>query len=78
MIIIYKCENCDSKRYFSTVQISEVVCKKCNSKMIQPKTEVTSEVMTTEESRYLGDEALYNTVGGRVSEKYSKHFTTAN
>lgn len=33
------------------------------------KSQLAVEVMTTEESRYLADEALYSTVADRVSDK---------
>lgn len=36
---------------------------------------ITADVMTSEEARFLGDEALYNTIGNRINDKYSKHFT---
>lgn len=38
------------------------------------KGNVVSEVMTTPEARYLGDEALFNTVADRISNKHrTKH-----
>ena len=37
---------------------------------------ITADVRTSEEARYLGDEALYNTIGSRISEKHSRHFTS--
>lgn len=44
--------------------------------MTRSSDNITADVMTSEEARYLGDEALYNTVGSRISEKHSKHFTS--
>lgn len=44
--------------------------------MITQKTNIASEVKSTEDSRFFGDEAIYNTVGSRITEKKSKHFTS--
>lgn len=76
MLIVYTCKNCGAKRYFSNVQNENVLCKKCNGEMSRSSDNITAEVMTSEEARYLGDEALYNTVGSRISEKHSRHFTS--
>lgn len=78
MLIIYQCSNCDSRRFFSSVQTEDVFCKNCNSKMDTPKNNVSSEIKTSEEARYLGDEALYNTVGSRITDKKSRHLTSIN
>lgn len=75
MLIVYSCKNCNAKRYFSSVQSGEVRCKKCNGEMSRSSDNITADVMTSEEARFLGDEALYNTVGSRISSTHSKHFT---
>jgi hypothetical protein len=44
--------------------------------MTTPRADVAVEVMTTPEARYLGDEALFNTIGDRVSKKHRiRHVT---
>lgn len=76
MFIKYICSNpgCKSTRVFSSVKSEKVICDKCNSEMLLEKNNVTSEVFTTPEARYLGDEALFNTVGKRISNKHTaKH-----
>lgn len=75
MLIIYHCTKCEGKRYFSNVQTKTVQCKNCNSEMQRSSDNITADVMTSEEARFLGDEALYNTVGNRINDKHSKHFT---
>lgn len=40
-----------------------------------PKSDITSEIFTTEEARYLGDEAIFNTIGKRISNKHSTKHT---
>lgn len=76
MLIIYFCENCNSKRYFTSIKSDIVNCVNCNIPMITQKTNIASEVKSTEDSRFFGDEAIYNTVGSRITEKRSKHFTS--
>lgn len=74
MFIKYVCPKCNSSRVFSTVKKEKVFCKNCNAEMFLPKSEVTSEVFTTPEARYLGDEAIFNTIGKRISTKHNaKH-----
>lgn len=74
MLITYCCKNCNKSRYFTSVQSTTVNCKDCNSEMLLKRGDVSSSIMTTEESRFLGDEAIYNTVGRQVAAKRSKHY----
>lgn len=69
LFIKYICPKCNKKRVFSTVQNESVTCKECGTKMDLQKSQLAVEVMTTEESRYLADEALYSTIADRVSDK---------
>lgn len=74
MFIKYICPNCNSSRSFTSVQKNKVLCKECNTEMILPRNDITSEVFSTPEARYLGDEALFNTIGKRISDKHDvKH-----
>lgn len=74
MFIKYVCPNCKNSKCYTSVQKEKVLCKNCKTEMILPRTDITSEIFTTEEARYLGDEAIFNTVGKRVSDKHSvKH-----
>lgn len=74
MFIKYICPKCNNSRVFSSVKKEKVLCKSCNIEMLLPRTELNSEIFTTPEARYLGDEALFNTVGKRVSAKHNiKH-----
>lgn len=41
--------------------------------MTTTKNDIAVEVMTTEESRYMGDEAIFNTVGSRITDKFKSH-----
>ena len=77
MLIKYNCTNpnCAEVRYFSSVQTELPLCKKCGSNMTDKKTNIVVEVMTTPESRFMGDEALFNTVGDRVSKKHRVRHT---
>ncbi len=65
MIITYVCKNCGSKRFLSKVE-ENVLCKKCSSVMEIPRSEINSDSITTQEARFIADEALYNTVGSRM------------
>lgn len=75
MIITYKCTDCNKSRYFSSIQKEKVTCKECGKEILPEKGNIGVSLMTTEESRFMGDEAIYNTVGKRVSGKHSKHYT---
>lgn len=77
MLIKYTCE-CGSKRFFSSVQNDKVFCKNCGKEMQTLRDNLGSEILTTEESRYLGDEAIFNTIGKRVSNKKDIHHSTLN
>lgn len=78
MYIKYTCEACNKMRCFSKLPTTEILCPNCNNSMTTSKSDITSEIMTTPESRYLGDEAIYNTIGNRVSKKRNRHFATKN
>lgn len=76
MFIKYTCAKCGKTRCFSKIQTDEVICPNCNTVMTTPRADVAVEVMTTPEARYLGDEALFNTIGDRVSKKHRiRHVT---
>lgn len=74
MLIKYICKNCNEERYFSNPQ-ENVICKKCGNKMISEKDDIAVSVLSTEESRYLGDEAMFNTIGNRISNKINSRHT---
>lgn len=65
MIITYVCKNCGSKRFLSKVE-ENVLCKKCSGVMEISRSEINSDSITTQEARFIADEALYNTVGSRM------------
>lgn len=69
MFIKYVCPKCEKKRVFSSVQNGTVNCKSCGTKMDLQKGQIAIQEMTTEESRYLADEALFSTIADRVSDK---------
>lgn len=73
MFIKYICPSCKETRYFSSVKKDEVLCKNCGNVMTTTKNDIVVEVMTTEESRYIGDEAIFNTVGSRITDKFKSH-----
>lgn len=75
MLINYNCPNCGKSRYFSSIQKDKIYCKNCNVEIFPTKGDISISIMTSEESRYLGDEALYSTVGKQIAEKRSRHFT---
>lgn len=70
MLIIYNCTNCDGKRFLTAVSKDVVLCKKCNARMSVQQGNISSDSQTTEEARYMADEALYNTVGDRINDKH--------
>ena len=72
MIIQYNCEKCGSKRFLSKVE-NKVFCKSCGSEMEVLRKDVHSDTYTTEESRFIADEALYNTVGDRTTGLKRSH-----
>lgn len=75
MFLIYRCDKCGSERYFTSKRTSDVFCEKCrDSKLTLVRDHVSVEIDTTPESRYLGDEAIFNTVGRRVSAKRNRHY----
>lgn len=69
MIIKYYCNKCNKTRAFSSVQKDKVLCKGCGSEMKLKKDNISINSMTTEEARFLADEALFCTVEDRVSGK---------
>ena len=73
MFIKYICDNCKSKRVFSTVQKDTILCKKCNNKMKLCKDCISVNVMSTPEARYIGDEAMFGTIGDRISGKHKQN-----
>ena len=70
MIIKYTCPSCNRTKAFATIQKGPVVCSNCKTEMTTSKTKIAIEVMTSEEARFIGDEALFNTVGDRISGRY--------
>lgn len=70
MIIKYTCPNCNNTKAFATIQKNPVLCSNCKTEMTTSKTKIAIEVMTSEEARFIGDEALFNTVGDRISGRY--------
>lgn len=70
MLIEYKCKKCNSERCFSSIQKDKVLCKKCGSEMDPLRENISIDQYTTEEARYLADEAIYNTIGDRYSQKH--------
>lgn len=70
MFIEYKCKKCGAERCFSAVQKDKVVCKKCGSEMESTQDNISIDQYTTPEARYLADEAIYNTIGDRYSQKH--------
>lgn len=71
MVIQYTCPSCNSKRYFTSTQDKEVLCVKCNTKMETRKGGIAIKVESSEEARFMGDEALFNTLGNRISGKHT-------
>lgn len=69
MFIKYVCSKCNKKRVFSAVQKDKVFCKGCGAEMSLQKGDLVVEVMTTPEARFMADEALFNTIADRVSDK---------
>lgn len=76
MFIKYICPNCKEIRYLSSIKKEDVLCKKCGNKMEVSKKNTSVEILSTPEARYLGDEAMYNTIGNRISEKHNRKHTT--
>jgi len=72
MMIVYECPKCKSKRVLSSIQ-EKVLCKKCESEMFLKKDNIHSDSLTTEESRFMADEAMYNTLGDRTTGLFRSH-----
>lgn len=70
MLLTYICEKCGSKRFFTSVKTETPTCNKCGGAMSLKKDNITHDSFTTEEARFLADEALYNTVADRISKKH--------
>lgn len=70
MLVTYICSKCDGKRFLTSVIKAPVLCKQCNESMYLKQDNISTDSQTTEEARFLADEALYNTIGDRISKKH--------
>lgn len=68
MIIKYTCPKCKKTRTF-TVPKKDVKCKECDVLLERSLTNISIDSYTTEESRFMNDEAMFGTIGKRVEEK---------
>lgn len=71
MFIKYYCKNCGNIRVFSSKKDS-VMCDKCNSVMYCNEGNKSIVINSSEEARYLADEALFNSIGDRIGKKSSQ------
>ena len=76
MIIKYFCKNCQKKRFLTKLSSTDVICPNCNSIMELEKDNITIEMNSTEEDRFIADEALFNTVGARVTGRHENMHLT--
>lgn len=80
MIITYYCTNkdCGEKKYFSRKADSNPICAVCKSEMKEKDVESIDSIdMTSSESAFIADEALFNTIGNRVGKKANTGVTGA-
>lgn len=68
MFIDYKCPKCGDVRTF-TVPKTDVKCNKCGVLLERNLTNISIDSYTTEESRFINDEAMFGTIGKRVEER---------
>ena len=80
MIITYYCTNkgCGEKKYFTRKVETNPTCTVCKSEMKEKEvTSIDSIDMTSSESAFIADEALFNTIGNRVGKKANTGVTGA-
>lgn len=68
MFIKYECPNCGKVRTF-TVAKKDVKCDECKVLLRRNLTNISIDSYSTEESRFMNDEAMFGTIGKRVDEK---------
>jgi len=66
MLITYTCPKCNSQRFLTSVK-EGVTCKECGTEMKCKRDNPATSSLTTEEARFIADEALYNTIGDRIA-----------
>ena len=66
MLITYTCPKCNAQRFLTKVK-DEVECKECGTIMNCKRDNPATGSLTTEEARFMADEALYNTIGDRIA-----------
>lgn len=71
MFIKYYCKKCGNTRVFSNKK-DFIVCNKCGSNMYCNDNNKGIIINSSEEARYLADEALFNSIGDRISKKSSQ------
>lgn len=67
MILKYKCPKCETVRTFTRPK--EVKCDKCDVLLERVLTNISVDSFTTEETRFVNDEAMYGTIGKRIEER---------
>lgn len=67
MIIKYKCPKCSTVRTFTRIK-KDAKCNDCDVLLERVLTNISVDSFTTEESRFINDEAIYNTMGKRAND----------